>query len=58
MLRGHYMIMGDYVAGPQIVTDETKKAMKKVLSDIQTGKFAKGWILENQANRPEFTAGR
>ncbi|WP_017726686.1 ketol-acid reductoisomerase [Halalkalibacterium ligniniphilum] len=47
---------GDFVAGPQIVTDETKKAMKKVLSDIQTGKFAKGWILENQANRPEFTA--
>ncbi|ARK31634.1 ketol-acid reductoisomerase [Halalkalibacter krulwichiae] len=47
---------GDYVAGPQIVTDETKKAMKKVLTDIQTGKFAKGWILENQANRPEFTA--
>ncbi|GAF64118.1 ketol-acid reductoisomerase [Alkalihalobacillus trypoxylicola] len=47
---------GDYVAGPQVVTDETKKAMKNILSDIQTGKFAKGWILENQANRPEFTA--
>lgn len=47
---------GDYVAGPQIITDDTKKAMKKVLTDIQTGKFAKGWILENQANRPEFTA--
>ncbi|MBP3949687.1 ketol-acid reductoisomerase [Bacillus suaedae] len=47
---------GDYVAGPQIVTEDTKKAMKKVLTDIQTGKFAKGWILENQANRPEFTA--
>ncbi|MDT8859485.1 ketol-acid reductoisomerase [Alkalihalobacillus sp. MEB130] len=47
---------GDYVAGPQVVTDETKKAMKSILTDIQTGKFAKGWILENQANRPEFTA--
>lgn len=47
---------GDYVAGPQIVTEDTKKAMKKVLTDIQEGKFAKGWILENQANRPEFTA--
>lgn len=30
--------------------------MKKVLEDIQTGKFAKGWILENEANRPEFNA--
>lgn len=47
---------GDFVAGPQIVTDETKKAMKNILSDIQTGKFAKGWILENQVNRPEFTS--
>ncbi|MGO4888612.1 ketol-acid reductoisomerase [Anaerobacillus sp. MEB173] len=47
---------GDFVAGPQVVTDETKKAMKSILTDIQTGKFAKGWILENQANRPEFTA--
>ncbi|MCK0473562.1 ketol-acid reductoisomerase [Halalkalibacter sp. APA_J-10(15)] len=47
---------GDYVAGPQIITDDTKDAMRKVLKDIQTGKFAKGWILENQANRPEFTA--
>ncbi|MGN7309937.1 ketol-acid reductoisomerase [Alkalicoccobacillus gibsonii] len=47
---------GDFQAGPRIVTDETKKAMKGILSDIQTGKFAKGWILENQANRPEYTA--
>lgn len=47
---------GDFVAGPQIVTEDTKKAMKKILSDIQEGRFAKGWILENQANRPEFTA--
>ncbi|MCM2675211.1 ketol-acid reductoisomerase [Alkalicoccobacillus plakortidis] len=47
---------GDFQAGPRIVTDETKKAMKDILSDIQTGKFAKGWILENQANRPEYTA--
>ncbi|UOE93354.1 MULTISPECIES: ketol-acid reductoisomerase [Bacillaceae] len=47
---------GDFVAGPQIVTEDTKNAMRKILNDIQTGKFAKGWILENQANRPEFTA--
>lgn len=47
---------GDFVTGPRIVTEDTKKEMKAVLKDIQDGKFAKGWILENQANRPEFTA--
>ncbi len=47
---------GDFVSGPRVVTDETKKAMKDILTDIQTGKFAKGWILENQANRPEYNA--
>src|SRR5699024_3013827 len=39
---------GDYITGPKIVTDETKKAMKQILSDIQDGTFAKDWILENQ----------
>jgi len=47
---------GDFVTGPRIVTEATKAEMKEVLKDIQTGKFAKGWILENQANRPEFNA--
>ncbi|MDF0726725.1 ketol-acid reductoisomerase [Cytobacillus sp. S13-E01] len=47
---------GDFVSGPRIVNDQVKAEMKEVLKDIQTGKFAKGWILENQANRPEFTA--
>ncbi|MDX8359388.1 MULTISPECIES: ketol-acid reductoisomerase [Bacillaceae] len=47
---------GDFVSGPRVITDSVKQEMKKVLEDIQTGKFAKGWILENQANRPEFTA--
>lgn len=47
---------GDFVAGPRVVTEDTKQAMREILKDIQTGKFAKGWILENQANRPEFTA--
>ncbi len=37
---------GDYITGPKIVTDETKKAMKKILSDIQDGSFAKEWLLE------------
>jgi ketol-acid reductoisomerase len=47
---------GDFVAGPQVVTDETKKAMKKVLTDIQEGTFAKGWIEEHKAGRPNFNA--
>jgi ketol-acid reductoisomerase len=47
---------GDFVSGPRIVNDDTKRRMKEVLADIQSGKFAKGWILENQANRPQFNA--
>ena len=49
---------GDYITGPKIVTDETKKAMKKILSDIQDGTFAKDWLLENQINAPHFQAMR
>ncbi len=49
---------GDYVTGPRIITDETKKEMKKVLSEIQNGTFARNWILENQVNRPAFNAMR
>ena len=40
------------VSGPRVVNEDTKAQMKDVLTDIQNGKFAKGWILENQANRP------
>jgi ketol-acid reductoisomerase len=47
---------GDFMVGDRIVTDETKKEMKKVLHEIQTGQFARNWILENQANRPVFNA--
>ena len=49
---------GDYITGPKIVTDETKKAMKKILADIQDGSFAKEWLLENQAGCPHFNAMR
>ena len=49
---------GDYITGPKIVTDETKKAMKKVLSDIQDGTFAKEWLLENQVGCAHFNAMR
>ena len=46
---------GDYVAGPRIVTAETKKAMKQLLKDIQDGSFAKRFIEENETGRHEFT---
>jgi ketol-acid reductoisomerase len=49
---------GDYVTGPRIVTDETKKEMKRVLEDIQQGKFARDFILENQSGRAFLTATR
>lgn len=49
---------GDYTVGKRIITDETKKEMKKVLTEIQEGAFARNWILENQANRPYFNAKR
>jgi ketol-acid reductoisomerase len=49
---------GDYVAGPRIVTDETRKAMKKLLEEIQNGEFAKQWVAEHEAGRPNFNAIR
>lgn len=49
---------GDYCIGSRIITDETKKEMKKVLTEIQNGTFAKNWLLENQVNRPNFNAMR
>lgn len=47
---------GDYITGDKIITDETKKAMKGVLTDIQNGTFARNWLLENKVNRPYFNA--
>jgi len=49
---------GDYVAGPRIITDETRQAMKQILSEIQTGAFAEDWIEENHNGRPRFNAIR
>ena len=49
---------GDYITGPKIITDDTKKAMKKILSDIQDGTFAKDWISENQTGCMHFGAMR
>ncbi|MDO8446725.1 MAG: ketol-acid reductoisomerase [Deltaproteobacteria bacterium] len=47
---------GDLTRGPRIVTEETKKEMKKILTEIQTGQFARDWMLENKANQPMFKA--
>jgi ketol-acid reductoisomerase len=49
---------GDMTRGPRIVTDETRAEMQKILGEIQSGDFAREWILENQAGRPRFNALR
>ena len=49
---------GDLTRGPRIITEETREEMRKILAEIQTGEFAKEWIPENQAGRPEFNAAR
>jgi ketol-acid reductoisomerase len=49
---------GEYVTGPRIITPDTKKEMKRVLDDIQTGKFARDWVLENKAGQASFKATR
>ena len=47
---------GDLTRGPRVVSPETKAEMKRILEEIQSGAFAKEWMLENQANRPVFNA--
>ena len=49
---------GDYTAGPRIVTDETRKAMKQLLAEIKDGSFAQKWITENEKGCPNFLAQR
>jgi ketol-acid reductoisomerase len=49
---------GDYTSGPRIINDEVKAEMKRVLADIQAGRFAKDWVLENKAGQPSFKAMR
>jgi ketol-acid reductoisomerase len=49
---------GDYTGGPKIVTAETRKAMKKMLEDIRSGEYARGWVAENDRGRPWFNAQR
>ena len=47
---------GDLTRGPRIVTEETREEMRRILSEVQSGEFAREWILENQANRPVYNA--
>jgi ketol-acid reductoisomerase len=49
---------GEYVTGPKVINDESRKAMKTALHNIQTGEYAKKFILEGQSNYPEMTAMR
>jgi ketol-acid reductoisomerase len=49
---------GEYVTGPRIITPETKAEMKRVLDDIQTGRFTRDWMLENKVNQANFKAMR
>lgn len=49
---------GDYEAGKRIITEDTKKEMKKILEEIQDGTFARNWITENKVGRPHFLATR
>jgi ketol-acid reductoisomerase len=49
---------GEYVSGPRVITKETKAEMKRILADIQSGRFARDWVLENRAGQPSFKAMR
>ena len=49
---------GEYVTGPRLINSETKKEMKKILDDIQSGKFTRDWMLENKVNQTSFKATR
>jgi len=49
---------GDITTGPRIITDETKREMKRVLDDIQSGRFVSRFVLENRAGQPELKAAR
>jgi ketol-acid reductoisomerase len=49
---------GDYTGGPRVIGPESRQAMKQLLADVQSGSFAREWILENQAGKPAFNAMR
>jgi ketol-acid reductoisomerase len=49
---------GEYVSGPRVITQETRAEMKRILADIQSGRFARDWMLENKVNQANFRAMR
>src|SRR4029078_10131580 len=49
---------GEYVTGPRIINDETKREMRRVLADIQAGRFARDWMLENKVSQTSFKRTR
>ena len=49
---------GDLTRGRRVVSDSARQAMKEILEEIQSGRFAREWMVENQVNRPEFNALR
>jgi ketol-acid reductoisomerase len=49
---------GDYSRGPRVISPEVRAEMEKILGEIQSGQFAREWVLENQAGRPSFNAIR
>src|SRR5207237_6952549 len=49
---------GQYVSGPRVVNEATRAEMKRILDDIQSGKFVKDWMLENRVNQTSFKAMR
>jgi ketol-acid reductoisomerase len=49
---------GDYSRGPRVVTDDTRAEMKRILGEIQDGTFAREWVAEYDAGRPQFQAWR
>jgi ketol-acid reductoisomerase len=49
---------GEYVSGPRVITQETRVEMKRILADIQSGRFTRDWMLENKVNQTSFKATR
>ena len=49
---------GDYSRGRRVINEETRETMRQILAEVQSGEFAREWILENQAGRPVFNAQR
>jgi ketol-acid reductoisomerase len=45
---------GDYTRGKRVITEDTRKAMREILAEVQSGQFAREWISENEAGRPNF----